>query len=429
MTVRRLSRVLTVFALFSGCNACSGPNRDAGEPHDGGADADDSEDIGPVGDSDLDHEVDLDTDLDVSDAETHTSDADTDRPDGDIDNDALDNLYRPLIPVPVDRPPRECGERCRQVSFAGGVTEFDIWENRIVYTSNPDVFLLDLTSGSEYRWPKEDGENCIHAAIYEETLAVFCYTSISDEETNETFWTFNLSNSMRHRIYPEGADRFHGADYIDIYGNIVVWSDGRNGSSHPEIFIHDLTTGREHQITDGGCCVGESRIWDNRIVFQNFASTRRNIFMYDVGTGTTTRIATSVYAQYLPAIQGDRVVWIDARHDPCGYFACNPDVYYADLSTGEVHAATTEGSLQRSPDIYGNIVVWDDLRNDPRPNDFRPGDQEMDIYLYNIRTSEERQVTNFPGMEGKPRVWGDKVYFVMSDDVVTWSIYEMEIDL
>ena len=37
MTVSRLARVLTVLSLLSGCNACSGPNRDAGG-RDGRAD-------------------------------------------------------------------------------------------------------------------------------------------------------------------------------------------------------------------------------------------------------------------------------------------------------------------------------------------------------------------------------------------------------
>ncbi|WP_095642876.1 PKD domain-containing protein [Methanosarcina spelaei] len=64
------------------------------------------------------------------------------------------------------------------------------------------------------------------------------------------------------------------------------------------------------------------------------------------------------------AIYGDRIVWTDSRNG-------NSDIYMYDLSTHNETQITTRESYDFSPDIYGDRIVWNDYRNG-----------NGDIYMY-----------------------------------------------
>lgn len=61
-----------------------------------------------------------------------------------------------------------------------------------------------------------------------------------------------------------------------IYGDRIVWRDTRNGND--EIFMYDLSTSREIQITNGGYS-GGPKIYGDRIVW---GTNTNNIYMCDL---------------------------------------------------------------------------------------------------------------------------------------------------
>ena len=97
-----------------------------------------------------------------------------------------------------------------------------------------------------------------------------------------------------------------------IYGDIVVWTDKRNGS------------------------------WD--------------VYGVNLLTGEEFPVATGPSQHWYQAIYGDIVVWEDDRNG-------NNDIYGYNLLTGEEFQITTDPSDQHAPAIYNNIVVWTDERN------------------------------------------------------------------
>ena len=96
-----------------------------------------------------------------------------------------------------------------------------------------------------------------------------------------------------------------------------------------------------------------------------------------------TRITTSGSAEY-PEIYGDNIVWQDNRSG-------NWDIYMYNLSTKKETQITTNKSAQTNPVIYADKVVWLDMRNGEDTNDFNYGGQ--DVYMYNLSSKKETRIT------------------------------------
>ncbi len=171
----------------------------------------------------------------------------------------------------------------------------------------------------------------------------------------------------------------------DVSNDIVVWS-GYSDNSH-DIFVYDLTTGQETDITpDEKCQNLPDRPYPDQID---------------------------------PAIDGDFIVWVDGRN-------INSDIYLFDLETGNETLVTpnTSSSNQVDPYVSGDHIVWSDDRH--------KGNFQYDIYLYSIGTREE--VILSPDMPTvsleNPRLSGD--YVVCEGyDLNNWSydIYLCKISL
>jgi beta propeller repeat protein len=153
----------------------------------------------------------------------------------------------------------------------------------------------------------------------------------------------------------------------DIYGERIVWQDGRNGS-------------------------GE--YWD--------PTGNLDIYMYDTLASTETRITTNESLQINPAVYGDKIVWQDDRNG-------NWDIYMYNLSSSTETQITTDKSDQICPDIYRDRIAWIDDQN---------GSQ---IYMYDISTSQETQISTsglvYPGPERHgPRIYNDRIIWQESDE-------------
>ena len=93
-------------------------------------------------------------------------------------------------------------------------------------------------------------------------------------------------------------------------------------------------------------------------------------------------------------IYGDRIVWQDNRNG-------NFDIYMYNLSTSKETQITTNESIQWCPSIYGDRIVWTDMRN---------GNWDIaDIYMYDLSTSKETQITTNKSDRAYPVIYGDKI--------------------
>ena len=133
----------------------------------------------------------------------------------------------------------------------------------------------------------------------------------------------------------------------------------------------------------------------------------------DTAQGIETRIISNEAAQESPDIYGNRIVWTDNRdgggwdsnQQPDG----NWDIYMYDLSTSTETRITTDESNQVEPAIYEDRIVWADNRNGGGRDEYGQPDGNWDIYMYDLSTSTETQITSNNSTQWKPAIYGDRI--------------------
>jgi TolB protein len=236
-----------------------------------------------------------------------------------------------------------------------------------------------------------------HPAIYGDRIVWTDYRN-GDGYSNSDIYMYDLSTSTETQITTSGS-----AYSPDIYDDIIVWTDERNGNG--DIYMYNLSTSTETQITTNNSWQYGPVIYDDKIVWiderdadesHGDAYVSSNIYMYDLSTSTETRITTSEAEQTGLAIYGDRIVWHNFLNgEPYHH------IYMCNLSTFEETQITTSGSAY-SPDIYGDRIVWIDYRNGI-------GAVEGNIYMCNLSTSTESKITNNESNKYGPIIFDNRI--------------------
>ena len=200
----------------------------------------------------------------------------------------------------------------------------------------------------------------------------------------------------------------------DIYGDRIVWQDSRNGGSgyswdptgNWDIYMYDLSTSTETQITTNNSTQKLPAIYEDRIVWEDNRNGNWDIYMYDLSTSMETRITANESNQSEPAIYEDKIVWQDDRNG-------NWDIYMYDLSTSKETRITTNETNQSDPAIYGDKIVWvDEVRIDDPEIAVDPYFSINNfICVYDLSTSTETRLHS--GL----RIWNPSIY----GDIIVWD--------
>lgn len=209
-----------------------------------------------------------------------------------------------------------------------------------------------------------------------------------------------------------------------ISGNYIVWGDMRD-DDHSSIYMYDLSSNTERRITSDTytermiipqtssspflpAISGNRIVWVDDRNWLNDGSTAWDIYMRDLSTGATRRITHTglpkEFDHWFPAISGNYIVWMDSRNGEW-------DIYMHDLSATITRQITTDKSGQYLPAISGNRIVWQDYRNG-----------NGDIYMYDLSRQIESKVVTFPSEQSRPKISGN--YIVWEDNRNgNWDIY------
>ncbi len=350
-------------------------------------------------------------------------------------------LGDPILP---SRPPTDCGECCRQVSFLEhevAACAYSVSSSYIVLVSTnraspgiTRIWLIDLVHGSHFLVADYITQPVLEAAGYpaiDENKFLFFHDISSG--------TTGFVDDYLHHV--DLATHESGTWYIGeleigvnlpselrMSGGWAVWEQvvKTEPPSLWGVLVMDLGTGEVRSV--GAVDHADQRMPEmhgDRIVYQE-ADYR--IRLYDISDDEITDVAGGdVYdwPRFQPGIWGDVVAWTDLRAGGTAWTQALADVYMKDLSTGVEsvvcdHPASQPAGLQVGEDL----IVWPDLRNDPLyPNDPWSA-TNSDIYGYRISTGEEIQITDSPIRDVCPKIFGNRVYFVMMDDAGVLSIFE-----
>ena len=139
----------------------------------------------------------------------------------------------------------------------------------------------------------------------------------------------------------------------DLSGSRVIWLDRPDS---PAVYLYDLQDRTWERITNRTGIQGAPQIDRNRVTWADIRGDDRDIFVLDVVTGDETQVTEGDRNQFTPSISGDRVAWIDYRTG-------NFDVYTYNLATGRLSGITDDLAKQSDVQVGGCIVAWSDDRN------------------------------------------------------------------
>mgnify|MGYP000870971321 FL=1 len=299
-----------------------------------------------------------------------------------------------------------------QITTSGSADGPSTYGDKIVYAStrngNTDVYMYDRTTKKETQITSSPDAQT-HPVIYENRIVWQDDGGKDDGYTNHGIFMYDISTNKKMRISPTGL-----AYDPAIYGNRIVYSSTRNGNT--DVYMYDLSTKKETQITSSPDAQTHPVIYENRIVWQDDGGkddgyTNHGIFMYDIFTNKKMRISPTELA-YEPAIYGNRIVYSNTRNG-------NTDVYMYDLSTKKETQITNSPDAQRSPAIYGNRIVWQD---DGGEDD---GFTNHGIFMYDISTNKKMRISS-SGLAYQPVIYDNRIVWLY-DDGYNSNIYMREI--
>ncbi|MDD5307253.1 MAG: hypothetical protein PHU25_08025 [Deltaproteobacteria bacterium] len=314
----------------------------------------------------------------------------------------------------------DCGPGCRQLTFEeiNNVNEWAATHRYVAYTDelNGMMHVIDVDAGCyadvekemEGTYPDIKGNRLIFVADYwgspyrirleivdllsgamqnclEEVQTTYprIYYEYSALAGEKIAFKWERSNENSDIIYPV---------YVDLYSI---------GGERKTIFDIGQTAFRvradgDYVIWEDGQDIGLPDIWAHKI-----------------STGKTWNLTNHPSGQWLPRMDGTRVVWSDLRNGPNpsldGSLA-HQDIYMHDFATGETTGITNANWIHYGPDISGDRIVWTDYRACSDPNnkyDFA----DTHIWMYDLKTKTEHQITSTPEGEGEPQIDGDRVYY------------------
>jgi len=220
--------------------------------------------------------------------------------------------------------------------------------------------------------------------------------------SNGDIYLYDLYTSKKTRITNDSSNQQDPA----IYEDRIVWADWRNdkgNGSNGDIYLYDFSTSKEIQITTNESGQGTPAIYKDRVVWSDMRNGNSDIYMYNITTSEETQITNNEADQYSPETYGDIIVWTDWRNG-------NSDIYMYDITTSEETQITGNESNQYSPAVYGDRIVWEDERNGILDEFGRIGN--YDIYMYNISTSTETQITTNTADQVEPFIYGNRIVWI-----------------
>ena len=124
---------------------------------------------------------------------------------------------------------------------------------------------------------------------------------IISPNTEDDLYYLNIYDISTQQITKIEVEMF--PNYLSMSGNKIVWADWRNGNG--DIFMYDISSNQETQITTNLASDTNSQILGDKIVWQR----EGNIYMYDLQTEQEITIADSVFYENNPKLSRDNILF------------------------------------------------------------------------------------------------------------------------
>ncbi|HOW35315.1 MAG TPA: C25 family cysteine peptidase [Candidatus Omnitrophota bacterium] len=205
------------------------------------------------------------------------------------------------------------------------------------------------------------------------------------------------------------------AQFPAIYNNALVWQEYLGGNLKdvfhyappPPSFNRTLMpSGGIHRVAEGNPEAARPDIWSRYIVWESKRGAFYDILSYDLGLdrlygtpddGGLIPVDNGDWVKLRAKIDANKIVWEDYRNGNN-----NKDIMLYDIASGQTTAVVNNSSSQTSPDISGSRIVWEDSR---------AGNKDIRITDLQNADFQDVALTDNPLSEEAPKISGDKVVY------------------
>lgn len=302
------------------------------------------------------------------------------------------------------------GEALKEYTYEGWQGALD--GNRLVYQNDQELIVVDLDKNQELatiQLPSDivgydiSGDYIVWSDLRNEKKNIADLGSF--DIANADVYVYNLKTGQERQLTQDSSAQVSPK----IWDHYVVWMDNRDDSvkeypSDWQIALYDLDTDEMKLVTNGSGGNTDPDINDGLIVWEdgrnvkdkghragsNLPENNTDIYLYDIVKGNTIPIATGPQKEGRPQVSGNRIVWDDYSS---GTYNANVSMY--NLNTQQREQITNQKEDQSQAVIQGDFIAWMDERRGTSTNDVIINDQKpnSDIYLYDVTTQTEMLMT------------------------------------
>jgi beta propeller repeat protein len=227
-----------------------------------------------------------------------------------------------------------------------------VWQDSDIQTMNFGIiYLYNITSGIETQ-VSDNTTYTTHPAIYGNLIA---YTDCGIDSTcnsNSMIYLYNITSGTRTQI-SSGSD---WQDFPAVYNHRIVWQDSLINT---QIYINGTSPSLATQVSAPGSAQYSPAIYEDMIVWWDLRSGNPEIYLYNLTSHLETQITNNPSGsdQSMPAVYGNRIVWHDNRNG-------NYEIFINGTAPGDEHSLTPNdltGIDHQNPAISGKWVVWEQI--------------------------------------------------------------------
>ncbi|MBU1976277.1 MAG: right-handed parallel beta-helix repeat-containing protein [Nanoarchaeota archaeon] len=205
------------------------------------------------------------------------------------------------------------------ISVPAGGEMPEIEGNYVAYSSGKSIYYYDIATGQN-QFVMET--SFLHMKPSISGNKIVFHDRDSEDWTDYDVYVYELTDQNG----TQNATRIrkpNGQYQPSISGNKIMYSD--NTYSPSELIIHDLSTGQETRITTNSVQEQDYDIEGNWVTWSDARAGMvtdemgnsfpdENIFMYDLSTGQELQVTSDSRRQIWPSVSDNRIIWIDDRN-------------------------------------------------------------------------------------------------------------------